>query len=201
MNALKPQRARGFTLLELLVAITVLSLVSLISWRGLESLTATRNRLEPEAEEVRAMLTAFGQMEFDVAQVVNPTFVALPAAPINLRAADGGAFEIVRYAPAAPDEATAVQVIVYRVANGELVREATPPLRQIGLVAKSRFSADPLLSNVRSMHVRYWRTGQGWIDAAAATPVPGDTTGVPPGIEVTLERNDGTSMRRVFVTG
>jgi general secretion pathway protein J len=200
MNALQPPAARGFTLLELLVAITVLSLVSLISWRGLESLTATRNRLEPEAEEVRAMLTVFGQMELDVAQVVNPVFVPLPAAPVNLRAADGGALEIVRFAPAASDEASAVQVVVYRVSDGRLVREVTPPLRQIGLVAKSRFSVDPLLANVRSMRVRYWRTGQGWIDAAAATATPENPTGVPPGIEVTLERSDGTRLRRVFVT-
>ncbi|HKO67401.1 MAG TPA: prepilin-type N-terminal cleavage/methylation domain-containing protein, partial [Burkholderiaceae bacterium] len=34
--------SRGFTLLELLVAITVLSIVSMIAWRGLDSLVATR---------------------------------------------------------------------------------------------------------------------------------------------------------------
>ena len=37
--------SRGFTLLELLVAITVLSIVSMIAWRGLDSLVATRERL------------------------------------------------------------------------------------------------------------------------------------------------------------
>ena len=40
-------KTRGFTLLELLVAISVLSVVSVIAWRGLDSLVATRERLEP----------------------------------------------------------------------------------------------------------------------------------------------------------
>ena len=53
---------RGFTLLELLVAITVLSIVSMIAWRGLDSLVATRERLEPEVDDVRSLLTTFGQM-------------------------------------------------------------------------------------------------------------------------------------------
>ena len=69
--------ARGFTLLELLVAITVLSVVSVIAWRGLDTLVMTRDRLEPEVDETRAMLVAFGQMERDLSQVVNPAFLGL----------------------------------------------------------------------------------------------------------------------------
>ena len=89
MNALKPQRARGFTLLELLVAISVLSVVSVIAWRGLDSLVATRERLEPEVDETRAMLVAFGQMERDLSQVVNPDFLGLATSPLNVRPVDG----------------------------------------------------------------------------------------------------------------
>ena len=46
---------RGFTLLELLVAISVLAIVSMIAWRGLDSLLATRERLEPQGDEVRGL--------------------------------------------------------------------------------------------------------------------------------------------------
>ncbi|HXF47037.1 MAG TPA: prepilin-type N-terminal cleavage/methylation domain-containing protein, partial [Burkholderiaceae bacterium] len=68
--------AAGFTLLELLVAISVLAVVSLIAWRGLDTLVATRARLAPEAEDVRALLTAFGQLERDVARTINPQLFA-----------------------------------------------------------------------------------------------------------------------------
>jgi prepilin-type N-terminal cleavage/methylation domain-containing protein len=79
----------GFTLLELLVAITVLSIVSLIAWRGLDALVATRERLEPEVDEIRALLTVFGQMERDLAHIVQPTFLGLRESPLVARVADG----------------------------------------------------------------------------------------------------------------
>ena len=69
--------SRGFTLLELLVAITVLSIVSMIAWRGLDSLVSTRERLEPEVDDMRSLLTTFGQMERDLTQVTNPAFLGL----------------------------------------------------------------------------------------------------------------------------
>jgi general secretion pathway protein J len=101
---------RGFTLIELLVAITVLSIVALIAWRGLDSLVSTRERLEPEADEVRALLTVFGQMERDIGQVPNPAFLGLASSPVNVRMADGvEMLELARVAPVVPDRATEVQ--------------------------------------------------------------------------------------------
>ncbi|HEY4039755.1 MAG TPA: prepilin-type N-terminal cleavage/methylation domain-containing protein, partial [Burkholderiaceae bacterium] len=47
----------GFTLVELLVAISIMSIVAIIAWRGLSALVATRDRLGPEADDVRALLT------------------------------------------------------------------------------------------------------------------------------------------------
>ena len=77
-------------MLELLVAITVLSIVSMIAWRGLDSLVSTRERLEPEVDDVRSLLTTFGQMERDLTQVTNPTFLGLATSPLNIGVADGG---------------------------------------------------------------------------------------------------------------
>ena len=122
-------KTRGFTLLELLVAITVLSVVSVIAWRGLDSLVATRERLEPDIDETRAMLVAFGQMERDLSQVANPAFLGLTTSPLNVRPADGAMMiEIARVAAPVPDRATEVQTVYYRVVDFTLVRQATPAL-------------------------------------------------------------------------
>ena len=122
-------KTRGFTLLELLVAITVLSVVSVIAWRGLDTLVKTRDRLEPELDGTRAMLVAFGQMERDLTSVVNPAFLGLNASPVNVRVVDGTALiEVERVAAPAPDRATEVQTVYYRVVDGTLVRQATPAL-------------------------------------------------------------------------
>ena len=201
MSAAIQRAIRGFTLLELLVAISVLSLVSLISWRGLESLAATRLRLEPQADELRALLTAFGQIELDLAQAAHPAFVTLPFEPIVAGGGRRATLAIVRFAPVNVDEASAIQRVVYSLKDGQLVREVSAPIRTPGLLAQAPLSEARLLANVRALQVRLWRKGQGWVDASAGNaPAPDNPFGLPPeGVEVTLERDDGTRVRRVLV--
>jgi general secretion pathway protein J len=201
-------KTRGFTLLELLVAISVLSVVSVIAWRGLDSLVATRERLEPELDETRAMLVAFGQMERDLSQLANPDFLGLAATPLNVRPADGAMMiEVARVAVPVPDRATEVQTVYYRVVDGTLVRQATPPLPYFQPSSSEAIENARLIGNVRSMDVRIWRTGVGWVppsDGAASAATPGGPAPTgrnqpAPGIEVTLTRTDGRTYRRVFL--
>jgi general secretion pathway protein J len=201
-------KTRGFTLLELLVAISVLSVVSVIAWRGLDSLVATRERLEPEVDETRAMLVAFGQMERDLSQVVNPDFLGLASSPLNVRPVDGAMMiEVARVAAAVPDRATEVQTVYYRVVDGMLVRQATPPLPHFQPSNREAIESARLMGNVRSMDVRVWRTGVGWVlpgentegTAAPGVPAPTGRNQPAPGIEVTLTRTNGRIYRRVFL--
>ena len=197
----------GFTLLELLVAITVLSIVSVIAWRGLDSLVTTRERLEPEVDDVRAMLIAFGQMERDLTQVVNPAFLGLATSPLNVRPADGAwMIELARVAPAAPDRPTEVQTVYYRVIENTLVRQATPALPGFDRARPDQFENARLLNRIQSMDIRLWQPGVGWTppgDRVDAAPPPGLPPGarniVAPGVEVTLTRSDGRSYRRIFL--
>jgi general secretion pathway protein J len=196
---------RGFTLLELLIAISVLSLVSIIAWRGLDTLVTTRERLTPEGDEVRALLTAFGQLERDLAQVTSPALFGLTATPVNVRlATDGQVLEILRIAP--PDEggATAVQRVFYRVDDGTLLRQATPAMRAIGSLDAADFSNARLLGSVKSLRIRTWQPG-GWVapgQGAEQRPLaPGQAPAPPPGIEVSVERADGKTFRRVLLVG
>jgi general secretion pathway protein J len=204
-------KPRGFTLLELLVAITVLSVVSVIAWRGLDTLVATRDRLEPEVDEVRALLTAFGQMERDLSQITNPTFLGLTSSPLNVRPADGALLiELARVAPAAPERPTEVQTVYYRVIDNTLVRQATPAQAQFERANPDRFENARLLPRIQSMDVRLWQPGTGWtpagdrIDVPAVAPPgtpPGSRNLLAPGVEVTLTRTDGRAFRRVFLVG
>lgn len=211
-----PAVARGFTLLELLVAITVLSIVSMIAWRGLDSLVATRERLEPEVDEVRSLLTTFGQMERDLTQVTNPAFLGLATSPLNIRIVDGAQLiELARVASSTADRPTEVQTVFYRIVDGTLVRQATPPLPAFDRANAENFETARLLNNVASMSVRVWQVPTGWVspfnsDAETVQqtpPLPGVPGAPPParaaapGIEVTLLRTDGKTFRRVFLVG
>ncbi len=212
-NRHTPIIARGFTLLELLVAITVLSIVSMIAWRGLDSLVQTRERLEPEVDEVRSLLTAFGQMERDLTQVTNPAFIGLTVSPLNIRVIDGAqVIELARVASPTANRATEVQTVFYRVVDGTLMRQATPPLPAFGRTEAESFETARLLGKVQSMSVRVWQVPTGWVspfdsDASQPTSAP-RPPGVPPqareaapGVEVTLLRTDGKTFRRVFLVG
>jgi general secretion pathway protein J len=199
----------GFTLLELLVAITVLATVSLIAWRGLDTLVSTRARLEPEVDRVRALLTAFGQLDRDLAQTINPTIFAMTTSPVTVTTIGGqAALSITRLAPAEPNAPSALQIVGYRVEDGYLIRSASRPMRGRGSVAAEEITNVRLLGNVKTLRLRVWRDGFGWIDPLSpdspATPpgVPGQVAPlVPPGVEVTLERSDGKVFRKVLLVG
>lgn len=199
---------RGFTLLELLIAISVLATVSIIAWRGLDTLVSTRARLEPEGEQVRALLTAFGQLDRDLAQTINPTLFAFTTAPVTITAIGGQpALSIMRLAPIDADGPSALQLIGYRVEDGFLVRSSSRPMRGRGAVAAEEITNVRLLERVKSMRLRVWRDGPGWIDPLSsettqAPVIPGQTAPLtPPGVELTIERNDGKLFRKVFLVG
>lgn len=187
----------GFTLLELLVAITVLSIVSLIAWRGLDSLVHTRERLQPEAEEVRDLLVAFGQIERDLAQVVNPAFVPLQTMPLVVRGGSPEGFELYRLAPPAIGTPTHVQLVIYEVSEGRLVRRASAPMDTVGANPGASLTTTALLANVQSLQVRLWQPGRGWVPPAAAA----QNMKPAPGIEVQVELADGRQYRRVLLVG
>jgi len=100
-----------------------------------------------------------------------------------------------------------VQTVYYRVVDGTLVRQATPPLPYFQPSNSEAIESARLMGNVRSMDVRVWRTGVGWVPpgesnegtAAPGVPAPAGRNQPAPGIEVTLTRTDGRTYRRVFL--
>lgn len=192
-------RLAGFTLLELLVAITILAFIAVIAWRGLSSLTATRERLEPQNEQVRALLAGFGQMELDLAHVpVNSALYALPTQAIRVQVEEGQrTLQILRLADA-PDgnRASAVQLVRYRIHEGRLERQTAPAQRFYGGDAAVSLDTVALVPAVDDLQVRVWRNNVGWI-----TPVADADTASVTGIEINLQRHDGSVLRRVFLVG
>ena len=56
----------GFTLVEVLVALVLMAIVSLVSWQGLDSVVRVRDHVEREAARDQAALNAIGQLTTDI---------------------------------------------------------------------------------------------------------------------------------------
>jgi general secretion pathway protein J len=117
---------RGLTLVELLVAISVMAFVAVLGWRGLDSITRARASLNQDLEQTRGLQLAFAQMQTDCMIVVN-------AAEIDGRAplqVDPARITLIRRTqPEA--QPGALQLVTYRLRDGLLTREESPPTRDL----------------------------------------------------------------------
>src|SRR4030065_1669722 len=66
---------RGFTLVELLVAISVLGFVAVLGWRGLDGIVRARIALTSDLEQTRGMQLAFAQLQSDCAHLASTSIL------------------------------------------------------------------------------------------------------------------------------
>jgi general secretion pathway protein J len=168
-------RNGGLTLIELLVAISVLAFVAVLGWRGLDGIVRARVALNAELEQTRGMQLAFAQMQSDCANMVSRDVLASRSAI----AIDQNQFRLIRtvYADGQP---TRLEVVTYRLTNRSLTRResvATRDLNELDAMWNRAASSDDmtpaveLQSGVNGFSMRVWANdGKGWrtVDTNAA---------------------------------
>jgi general secretion pathway protein J len=65
------RHARGFTLVELLVALFVMALLAMLSWRGLDGMTRAQESTRQRADEVLALQAGLSQWRADLDALVH----------------------------------------------------------------------------------------------------------------------------------
>lgn len=203
----------GLTLVEMLVAITVLSLVTVLGWRGLDSITRTRERLNTELEQTRRLQLTFAQLENDCRHVLNtPT-----SAVTSVIVIEQTQLTLVR-SLVDEDRPTGMQLVRYRLLDGVLTRETSPSTRSFNELEQYRLAlaghsaeATPvtLLASVVNIKVRLW-DGQKWLSAtessvsqrqvqgAAAAGVRAEKSGIEVALTLT---NNPAALSKIFVLG
>ena len=209
----------GLTLVELLVAMTVMAFVAVLGWRGLDSITRARISLNQELVQTRGLQLAFAQMQTDCMNVVNAAEID-GRSPVDI---DQARITLVRRTQLEAQPG-ALQRVTYRLHDGSLTREESPPTRDLAQLnqflqlTQSPGAAVVLLpSGVQSMELRLWANdGRGWrsIDnadssmpasrAALMNPQAGTTSMqiIWSGLEVAL-RLPGreASLTKIFMLG
>ena len=182
--------SRGFTLVELLVAISILAIVAVLGWRGLDGIVRARIALTEQMEVTRGMQLSFAQLQSDCEHLAPRSL--LGNRPNLLW--DDDRLTLVRkiYNENQP---TLLEVVSYRVANGTLVRResrGTRDLAQLDALWQAVSSDAPtdaatpvvLQNRVAAMGIQVWQANAWRKEATPATE--GGQPVEPDGIQVSL---------------
>jgi general secretion pathway protein J len=160
-------RARGFTLIEMLVAIALLAVIALLSWRGLDATIRGRDDIASNLAQTRLLGRYFSQLQFDLMNLVTADEVFGP--PLRIRPNE---LVMVRRLGVGGGPAH-VQVVRYRLKGRELVRSASQPLASLAEVEEALqhmddFAQVVVSGDARSMQLAVWIPPGGWTTSQAA---------------------------------
>ncbi len=195
-----PNKHKGFTLVELLVALMILTFISVAGYRGLNAVLQTRERVAAETRKWQHLAFFFSRMELDIAQAVH----------CPVREATGDlAPEWVGHAVLVGEndaeltftragisdqgaEMLSPQRIAYRFERGEIVMLRWPVLDQELHSKPVRYV---LLEGVREFKLRYLDNNNNWQEL---WPPAGTTSGTPFAVEMNLTLASGEKISRIF---
>jgi general secretion pathway protein J len=195
-------RTRGFTLVEVLVALFVLTIISVAAFRGLSAVMNARDAVTQETRKWQGLMFLFSRMELDIA-------LAIPR-PVRNPAGQTEPEWIGHEVPLTPDDGQLIltragaqdvegaqagpQRIGYRLDQGTLYLLRWTALDQPPDAEPVRYA---LLQNVSAFHLRYLDADGAWSEQ---WPLPGRTGGIPAAVEVSITLEGEQPITRLFLT-
>lgn len=210
MTSLSFNKARGFTLIEICIAIAVFALVTVLAYSGLSELRHQAGRLSESAARTRAIQTAMYRMAQDFASleprpVREPLGDGLqPALLADARKEQLAEFTHSGWSNPAGVPRSTLQRVAYTFEDGKLTRNYwvmldrtldTEPVRVV------------LLDRVKSVNLRFMASNRRFTDqwpalSGGGPVVPTAARALPIAVEITIELEDwGKVTRLVEVAG
>ena len=213
---------RGFTLVELMVALGVLALIALLGWRGLDGLLRTREAVDGRMREVAQLQTGLAQWRADLDAMSSAG--QTPALDF-----DGLVLRITRVDRSLPQQPLRVVAWSRRVipglhgGRGSWVRWQSPPLSQRSELAlawnqaqiwarspgQADLARDVAIVGIESWQLLYFRRNS-WSNPLSAddtpatgSPAPAGRTGQqtpPEGIRLVLQLGAGSALDSSLVS-
>jgi general secretion pathway protein J len=195
--------ARGFTLVELLVALFILAMLAGLSWRGVDGIVRTRDASQERLDRQLRLQTVVAQWEADLAAIQDGGVVPLQF--------DGASLRLTRRTE------NGVQLIVWALRGARWMRWAGPTATTLGELQEGWLRSQQLLGNeagqldalggVAAWRLYYWRNNA-WTNAQssgdqdeerAVAPGPGVQQQAPQqllpgGVRIVLEFAEGSGL-------
>jgi general secretion pathway protein J len=112
--------AAGFTLIEVMVSLLILSVMALMAWQGVDGISKAREVADGSVQRTLRLQSVMTQWRIDLGSVLDTQTVD----PLLF---DGAALRLTRRAPGG-----GMQVVVWALRSGHWVRWAGPPVTTVG---------------------------------------------------------------------
>jgi len=191
------RRSSGFTLVEVLLALAIFCVITILAYRATASLTEGEARLSAEARRWRTLEALFTRFEADIRQAIprasragpriEPAWLALPA-----DGAGNAALVFTRAgAEFADDPGIAGQRIGYRLRGRALEIAYWPQLDNAADIQPAVYT---LVDGVTGFRIAYLGVAGAWRDS---WPVQGESA-LPRAVRVELALDSGETIERWF---
>lgn len=185
---------RGFTLIEVLVALALMALLSIISWQALDLAGRSSDRLNANADDTLALVRVLGQVESDISRHADNTILSFSgsasgsaAASMLLPAGIAWKDQTLTVIRSAHDGTW--QQVVWKQDGTALRRAVGPATRALPLPHPA--AGEIVLEQIQRFTLRGWVPGRGWSALDTRRPQVAAT-----GLEIGIERRrDGRTER------
>jgi len=196
---------RGFTLLELLVALAVFAILATAAYGGLRTVLFTRAAVETQSQRLAAVQLAFHRLGQDIEQAaprgIRDEYGEPQAALLGDELADERLI-LTRAGWANPlgQPRASLQRVAYRLRDGQLWRLHWPVLDRGGLVEPRETS---VLDQVRELRIRFldqnasWRND--WPPPASDDSSQRDLDALPRAVEISVTLEDWGEITRLLL--
>jgi general secretion pathway protein J len=200
------KRARGFTLIEIMVALFITAILAVMAFEAMQQALNNRERVRAEGQRLRDVQSAMRTLVQDFSQLT-PRPIREPLGEgfqpaMQAQTTDAAEVSLTRGGwmnPAGLQRST-LQRVRYALRDGALWRD-------YWLVLDAQLEPQPatrqLLSGVRAFHVRFMNDGRSWQDGWPPPPLSGNPDERwlrwrPIAVEVTIELEDWGRITRII---
>lgn len=185
---------RGFTLVEVLVALVVMATMAAMAWRGIDALVRSREVAQTHLAQTARLQTVMAQWEVDLRALQDSHGGVQPLA------FDGGNLVLTRQA------ATGLQVVVWSLREGSLWRWESPAVRTVQELEDQRQRGLQQLAQrnpaLRAFDgVAGWQFYCYWDTSWANCQSTGSTNSSTGPVRTTLRTPDGLRISMQFAEG